>query len=156
MNQHTYTDYLKTPIGLLKIDATDDGVCAVDFVEKKCEPAAGNALTQRCIEQLQEYFTGSRREFDLPLRAKGTAFQQQVWRQLRRVAFGVTASYGDVANAIGNPQAVRAVGAANGRNPIAIIVPCHRIIGSNGDLTGYAGGLPRKEWLLKHEGALLL
>ena len=155
-NEAAYTDYVKTPIGLLLVDATDDGVRAVNFVEKKTKPVMVNVWTQRCIEQLQQYFASERRDFDLPLQTLGTQFQRQVWRQLCRIGYGVTASYGDIAKSIGNPAAVRAVGAANGKNPLAIIVPCHRIIGSNGTLTGYAGGLQRKEWLLKHEGALLL
>jgi methylated-DNA-[protein]-cysteine S-methyltransferase len=101
--------------------------------------------------QLDEYFAGTRREFDLPLTAEGTAFQQSVWAGLLRIPCGVTRSYGQLAEEIGNPKAVRAVGLANGRNPISIIVPCHRVIGANGTLTGYGGGLKAKSWLLEHE-----
>lgn len=104
--------------------------------------------------QLDEYFAGERREFDLPLAPRGTGFQERVWRALLAIPFGVTRSYGELARTIGRPSASRAVGAANGKNPIAIIVPCHRVIGANGTLTGYGGGLPIKRWLLEHEAKL--
>ena len=104
--------------------------------------------------QLGEYFAGSRKEFDLPLAPRGTKFQLAVWRELTRIPYGVTVSYGDIAAALGkSPVASRAVGLANGQNPISIIVPCHRVIGADGSLTGYGWGLDRKEWLLRHEGA---
>ena len=115
--------------------------------------AYSNEITDEACRQLKAYFEGELREFDLPLAPKGTVFQNQVWRALQQVKYGETASYLDIAKAIGNPKAVRAVGMANGRNPIAIVVPCHRIIGSNKSLTGYAGGLPRKQYLLNLEGA---
>ena len=101
--------------------------------------------------QLEEYFAGKRRTFDVPLAPRGTGFQQIVWRALLAIGYGETWSYGQLARAIGRPAASRAVGAANGRNPLAIIVPCHRVIGANGTLTGYGGGLPAKKWLLQHE-----
>lgn len=104
--------------------------------------------------QLEQYFAGRRTTFDLSIALAGTPFQQNVWKALRRVPYGTTTSYGDIARRIGHPMAVRAVGLANGRNPMAIIVPCHRVIGSDGSLTGYSGGLARKRWLLRHEGAL--
>ncbi len=107
------------------------------------------AATRR---QLSEYFAGSRRTFELPLRLQGTAFQQTVWRRLTEIPYGDTWSYGQLAARIGKPGASRAVGLANGRNPIAILVPCHRVIGADGSLTGYGGGLERKQWLLAHEG----
>lgn len=112
-----------------------------------------NAITDEACCQLKAYFDGQLHEFDLPLAPKGSEFQNQVWRALLQVKYGETASYLDIAKAIGNPKAVRAVGMANGRNPIAIVVPCHRIIGSNRTLTGYAGGLQRKQYLLNLEGA---
>jgi methylated-DNA-[protein]-cysteine S-methyltransferase len=102
--------------------------------------------------QLKEYFAGKRREFDLPLRMDGTEFQQRVWRELTKIPFGETRSYGQLAKRLNNPNGSRAVGLANGRNPIAIIVPCHRVIGADGSLTGFGGGIDRKEWLLDHEG----
>jgi methylated-DNA-[protein]-cysteine S-methyltransferase len=102
--------------------------------------------------QLKEYFAGKRREFNLPLRMQGTEFQQRVWRELTKIPFGETRSYGQLAKRLDNPNGSRAVGLANGRNPIAIIVPCHRVIGADGSLTGFGGGIDRKEWLLTHEG----
>jgi methylated-DNA-[protein]-cysteine S-methyltransferase len=104
------------------------------------------------VRQLTEYFAGSRRDFDLPLRLQGTDFQQRVWRELTEIPFGETWSYGKLARRIDKPSASRAVGLANGQNPISIIVPCHRVIGADGSLTGYGGGLERKSWLLAHEG----
>jgi methylated-DNA-[protein]-cysteine S-methyltransferase len=106
------------------------------------------------VEELEEYFQNKRTAFTVPLCLDGTDFQKRVWTALRTVPYGKTASYLDMANEIGNPKAVRAIGGANSRNPISIIVPCHRIIGKNGTLVGYEGGLWRKEWLLKHEGSL--
>jgi methylated-DNA-[protein]-cysteine S-methyltransferase len=105
----------------------------------------------RAAEQLAEYFAGERRDFDLPLAPRGTSFQVAVWRALEQIPFGATCSYGELARVVGRPSASRAVGAANGQNPLAIILPCHRVIGANGDLTGYGGGLPLKRWLLDHE-----
>lgn len=102
-------------------------------------------------QQLQDYFAGTLTEFDLPLAAQGTVFQQRVWKALREIPYGATISYGELARRIGQPTASRAVGLANGQNPISIIVPCHRVIGSNGSLTGYGGGIERKQWLLAHE-----
>jgi methylated-DNA-[protein]-cysteine S-methyltransferase len=104
------------------------------------------------VRQLREYFAGQRREFDLPLHMNGTEFQRRVWQQLTAIPFGETWSYGQLAKQLDNPSACRAVGLANGRNPIAIIVPCHRVIGADGSLTGFGGGIERKEWLLTHEG----
>lgn len=108
-------------------------------------------MLQLAREQLDQYFAGQRTSFTLPLAAEGTAVQQSVWRQLIAIPFGETRTYGEIARIIGNPKASRAVGAANGRNPISIIVPCHRVIGSNGALTGFGGGIERKQWLLAHE-----
>ncbi|HEU0031314.1 MAG TPA: methylated-DNA--[protein]-cysteine S-methyltransferase [Kofleriaceae bacterium] len=108
-------------------------------------------LLQRTAQQLAEYFAGERRTFELPLAPRGTGFQDRVWRALTQIPYAETRSYGELARAIGRPAASRAVGAANGKNPIAIIIPCHRVIGANGTLTGYAGGLPAKRWLLAHE-----
>jgi methylated-DNA-[protein]-cysteine S-methyltransferase len=104
------------------------------------------------IRQLGQYFSGQRRKFELPLKLQGTEFQRRVWNALTEIPFGETRSYSQLARRIGNPAACRAVGLANGKNPIAVIVPCHRVIGADGSLTGFGGGLPRKEWLLSHEG----
>jgi methylated-DNA-[protein]-cysteine S-methyltransferase len=108
-------------------------------------------VLKETARQLEAYFAGQLREFDLPLRLAGTAFQQKVWDELTRIPYGETISYAELARRIGNPKACRAVGLANGKNPISIIVPCHRVIGANGTLTGYGGGIPAKQWLLKHE-----
>lgn len=148
-----YTDYLNTEIGLLEITATKSGINSVFFVEQHRHDVLKNQWTDQAVIQLQAYFAGKRKEFDLPLNQQGTDFQQQVWQALLTIPFGQVASYADMAQAINNPKAVRAVGAANGKNPISIIVPCHRVIGANGTLTGYAGGLDRKQWLLQHESA---
>ena len=159
----------RSPIGAIEIRATDAAVTAVEYVEDRLADStigheqravslAALPLLEEARRQLAAYFAGSLRCFDLPLALDGTPFQRQVWRQLLSVGYGETASYQDIAVAIDNPKAVRAVGAANGRNPVAIIVPCHRIIGSGGraKMTGYGGGLWRKEWLLRHEGVLLV
>ncbi len=146
--------YYQSPIGLVEIVATDDRVERLKFVDKR-QPSASHLtpVLKTCVGQIDEYFKGTRKKFSIDLLLDGTDFQQSVWRQLQKIPYGRTASYGDIARAIGNPKACRAVGLANGKNPVSIIVPCHRIIGSNGALTGYGGGLWRKEWLLKHENA---
>lgn len=148
----TYKKYIDTPIGLLEVCASKEAILAVGFVEQKEieNEAVPQVLVDAC-KQLSEYFSGERQDFDLPLSPVGTDFQQQVWDALLRVPFGRTSTYKKQSQALGNPKAIRAVGTANGRNPIAVIIPCHRIIGSDGSLTGYASGLSRKEWLLKHE-----
>jgi methylated-DNA-[protein]-cysteine S-methyltransferase len=139
-----------TTHGWLSIFASDKAVKAIDFTDSFCD-INENAVSKLAAKQLSEYIAGQRTEFDLPLQPDGTEFQQQVWQALLTIPFGETASYLDIALAIGNPKACRAVGAANGKNPIPIVIPCHRIIGSNGKLTGYAGGLPRKMYLLALE-----
>ena len=145
-----FTEYIDSPMGPVKINATSSGICQVLFTDT-IETAAPSQLTTLAAKQLQAYFDGTLQQFSLPLAANGTAFQRQVWQALCTVPFAATCSYADIARQIDNKKAVRAVGAANGRNPIAIIVPCHRVIGANGTLTGYAGGLDKKAWLLKHE-----
>ena len=150
----TYTTSLESPIGPLVLEADDDGLTAV-LLPGEQRTVAASAAAGGCVNearrQLVEYFAGSRQSFDLPLAARGTPFQQRVWQQLRAIPYGETISYAELARRIGSPTAVRAVGAANGRNPIAIIVPCHRVIGSDGTLTGYAGGLDAKRTLLELE-----
>ncbi|MBW2095555.1 MAG: methylated-DNA--[protein]-cysteine S-methyltransferase [Deltaproteobacteria bacterium] len=147
--------YYESPIGLIEISGTADVIRSVNFVEERRDECFSNSLVDQAVQEIKEYFNGSRREFDVPLDLQGTAFQQSVWRQLLKIPYGNTVSYGDIARAINNPQAVRAVGGANHRNPIAIIIPCHRVIGSDGSMTGYGSGIWRKEWLLKHEGKKL-
>lgn len=150
---------IPSPIGPLRLDAHGDELTAL-YLPNADVPGATPTRTSDVLalaaDQVREYFAGHRRDFDIPLRPHGTGFQQIVWRALCGIPFGVTRSYGELAAAIGRPSASRAVGAANGRNPIAIIVPCHRVIGANGTLTGYGGGLDVKRWLLGHEGAATL
>lgn len=147
--------YYQSEIGVLEITGTDEGILSIHFTEKDTVPLPAEvpACLQACVQQLDEYFTGQRQAFSVPLQLhQGTDFEQRVWAELLKIPFGHTRSYMQVAEIIGNPKAVRAVGRANARNNIAIIVPCHRVIGSNGNITGYAGGLWRKRWLLEHEG----
>ena len=151
-----FYDYCPSESGLIEVGGSEDEILTVGFVEQRRPKPAWNAVVREGVRQIDEYMGGQRREFDLPLGLYGTEFQRRVWRQLLSVPYGQTATYQEIADAIGNPKAVRAVGAANGRNPISLVVPCHRIIGSGGRLVGYGGGLWRKEWLLRHEGALLL
>lgn len=152
--------YLDSPLGRLLLVGNDAGLNLVHMDEQTRLPPqtswaqAERQLDQAC-RQLDEYFGGQRRRFDLPLVPRGTAFQQAVWRALLEIPFGETRSYRQQAERIGRPTAIRAVGTANGANPLAVIVPCHRVIGSDGSLTGYAGGLARKALLLELEGASL-
>lgn len=147
-----YTDYMSTPIGAIEIQASPQGITKVIFPASKTNKVHTSELTNRCKQQLNEYFFEKRRMFDLPLDQQGTLFQRSIWACLLQIPFGHVVSYRDIADMANNRKAARAVGAANGRNPIGIIVPCHRVIGENGTLTGYAGGLDRKAWLLEHEG----
>jgi methylated-DNA-[protein]-cysteine S-methyltransferase len=155
----TYTSYLTSDVGPIRVTASDTALLSVHFLDAKeeqeanIEEATGNDITRDTIAQLQEYFSGKRTSFELPLMPAGTDFQQQVWKELVKIPFGKTDHYSAIANKLNNPLSVRAVGAANGKNPIAIIIPCHRIIGADGSLTGYAGGLWRKEFLLNLEAA---
>jgi len=152
-----YYCYLDTPIGELLLAGDDEGLSMIGFpkgsMRREPEPdwIFNEARLDEACRQLSEYFAGKRRDFDLPLRLSGTEFQVSVLQALREIPYGQTVSYGDIAKKIGRPRAVRAVGAANGRNPLPIVVPCHRVIGSSGDLTGFGGGLDTKEALLRHE-----
>jgi methylated-DNA-[protein]-cysteine S-methyltransferase len=150
-----YIDYFESPLGLIECQASQKGITQVIFCGDQKEAEKKHRLTDQCIAQLEEYFFGERKTFDLPLNAKGTEFQQTVWQSLTTIPYGEVVSYGELAQQLNNPKAVRAVGGANGRNPISIIVPCHRVIGTNGTLTGYAGGVERKLWLLQHEGVAI-
>ena len=144
--------YYKTPIGTAKIIGDDYGIISVTVIDDAIEifPPIAKCL-ESCVEQLHEYFKIKRTHFDLKLNPQGTDFQKKVWNELLKVPFGKTRTYLEQAKKIGAPKALRAVAAANGKNPLWIIIPCHRIIGSNGSLTGYAGGIWRKKWLLEHE-----
>ncbi len=151
----TFITYYQSPVGLLRIGGTDDFVSEITFHDTSQKvPAKTKQLPPliiQCVEQLIQYFNGQRRQFELPLNQPGTPFQQEVWNELTAIPFGKTISYLDLARRIGDSKATRAVANANGKNNIAIIVPCHRVIGSNKELVGYAGGLWRKKWLLEHE-----
>lgn len=162
---------MPSPIGELTLAANDAGLVAVYFERNRYQPTRDERLNWRpasasatgqsrvlasARDQLEAYFAGSLTAFDLPLAASGTPFQHQVWAELRKIPFGALESYGGLARKLGDAGAARAVGAANGRNPIPIIVPCHRVVGADGSLTGFGGGIERKRWLLEHEGAVLL
>jgi len=148
------TTYYSSPIGLIEITGNDDGIATVYFVdERKNNSTKIHPSLKECVYQLEEYFKGIRKEFGIKLNASGTDFQKRVWEQLLTVPFGRTVSYLDISKQLGDANATRAVGNANGSNPISIIVPCHRVIGVNGKLVGYSGGLWRKEWLLNHENS---
>jgi len=153
-----FTCTLATPIGPLRLVAARGALTALYLPEGAHNPPSlaaeadrGDPVLAAACAQLTEYFAGARSTFDLPLAPEGTAFQRRVWDELQRIRFGTTISYGELAARIGKPFASRAVGLANGRNPIAIVIPCHRVIGASGKLTGYGGGLPTKAWLLDHE-----
>lgn len=150
-----YTDYINSPLGWVEFKASEQGITQLIFCGQEKSTVNTNHITERCKKQLQEYFSGHRQVFDVALDPKGTAFQQQVWHCLAQIPYGVTVSYLDIAKMINRPKGAQAVGGANGRNPISIIVPCHRVVGANGALTGYAGGIERKLWLLKHEGSAI-
>ena len=145
------TAYYRSPIGVLEIAGSRDGIASVLFVDDVAGENGTPPELQDCVAQLDEYFGGKRKEFSVKLDLRGTEFQKRVWRALQEIPFGRTVSYLDIASAIGNKESTRAVGRANGQNPISIIVPCHRVIGSDGGLTGYGGGLWRKRWLLDFE-----
>ncbi|HEX6359420.1 methylated-DNA--[protein]-cysteine S-methyltransferase [Actinophytocola sp.] len=154
MRTHTVMD---SPVGPLTLVATDGVLSGVYMDEQRHRPMAelfgprDDSHSHDAIEQLAAYFAGDLKEFDVPLTLAGTDFQRRVWTELRQIPYGETISYGELAQRLGRPSASRAVGTANGRNPISIIVPCHRVIGSTGSLTGYGGGLPRKRYLLSFE-----
>jgi methylated-DNA-[protein]-cysteine S-methyltransferase len=149
---------LETPLGTVHIAASERGICAVEVGRNRKESSKGSAaarqLARRAAEQVREYFAGKRRDFDLPLDLEGTEQQKRVWQGLLRIPFGKTLSYGALASQLGIPKAARAVGAACGANPVWLVVPCHRVIGADGGLHGYGGGLWRKKALLELEGAL--
>ena len=155
MNETIY--FFNSPLGELSIHANETVVTAVLFSKQPNDQSvpkkkdSNHPLIKLCCTQLSEYFEGSRKEFDLPVQQSGTAFQQKVWKELTKIGYGKTISYLELSKRIGDVKAIRAAGTSNGKNKISIIVPCHRVIGSNGDLTGYAGELWRKKWLLEHE-----
>jgi methylated-DNA-[protein]-cysteine S-methyltransferase len=145
--------YYNSPLGVLKILADEKGIKEIEFAQEEFKSIQNSSskIIKDCIKQLDEYFRGKRKSFELKLNPEGTEFQKKVWKELLKIPYGTTLSYGEISRRIKNPKAVRSVGQAIGRNPISIVIPCHRVIGSDGSLTGYASGLWRKEWLLKHE-----
>jgi methylated-DNA-[protein]-cysteine S-methyltransferase len=155
MEDTVFTTYYHSPVGMLKISGTENFISEVSFFDKveKAEGKKKNLppLLIHCVEQLIQYFHGQRKIFELPIHQPGTAFQQGVWNELMTIPFGKTISYLDLARKTGDTKATRAVANANGKNNVAIIVPCHRVIGSSRELVGYSGGLWRKKWLLEHE-----
>lgn len=151
----TYQSYLETPIGFLRILSNGEEITEIKFMDTD-GPEDPDIHTESARTQLTEYFAGLRDSFQLQIRADGTQFEQKVWDELLTIPHGTTTSYGAIAKKLGDRNFSQAVGNANGKNPISIVVPCHRVIGSDNKLVGYAGGMHRKEWLLKHEGSLLL
>ncbi len=146
------TAYFNSPVGTLEIKGDENGLVSLHFLNTEEEKTSIiSEYLQPTITQLQEYFEGTRTEFQLKLNPEGTTFQKRVWEQLQEIPFAKTVSYQEIANRLGDPKVIRAAASANGKNPISIIIPCHRVIGSDGSLTGYAGGLHRKKWLLAHE-----
>jgi methylated-DNA-[protein]-cysteine S-methyltransferase len=147
--------YYASPVGELEIRSEGDAITTVEYVrDQNKQPEQVTTVIQQCMEELDEYFVKRRKFFDLKLKLIGTDFQQKVWTHLLDIPYGKTTYYADIATKAGDVNSVRAVGLANGQNPIAIIVPCHRVIGKDGSMIGYGGGLERKEWLLRHEGVL--
>lgn len=155
------TAVFESPLGLVRVSGDEKGVAIITCTDSSAQEITPEISSvspivepvQAAVQQLKDYFAGSREPFDFPINPSGTTFQQTVWQALLDVPFGTTQSYLALSRRIGDEKAIRAVAAANGRNPLWIVVPCHRIIGSDGSLTGYAGGLWRKQWLLEHEGA---
>jgi methylated-DNA-[protein]-cysteine S-methyltransferase len=151
-----FRSYLQSPIGVIEIQATQHHVHQIRFCEKDevFKPSVENELTQQCAIELEAYFEGKRKDFSIPTQQEGTDFMQEVWDDVKDIPFGKTATYADLAKLAGDENLTRAVGSANGKNQLAIIVPCHRVIGRSGKLTGYAWGLHRKQWLLDHEAKI--
>ncbi|WP_190810537.1 methylated-DNA--[protein]-cysteine S-methyltransferase [Flagellimonas sp. S3867] len=143
--------YLQTPMGIAELEGDENGLAAIRVLDEEKPIGIVPEVLEDAVYQFQEYFEGKRENFDLKLNPSGTDFQKKVWQALKEVPFGKTLSYMELSKRLGDPKAIRAVAAANGKNPLWIVIPCHRIIGSNGDLVGYAGGLHRKKWLLEHE-----
>lgn len=155
MTATQFIAYYKSPLGWLVLEGTDSFISKIEFDDSlKHPPASPNelpALALQAMEQMIEYFQGQRRVFDLPVQQTGTDFQQSVWQQLIQIPYGKTISYMELARRMGDTKTIRAAASANGKNQLAIVVPCHRVVGSKNDLVGYAGGLWRKKWLLDHE-----
>lgn len=155
-----YRESLDSPIGFVHVEADEAGIRSIGFHAQPAAEPSPSLLTNAAIEQLRAYFSGELQEFSLPLAPEGTTFELEVWKALTKLPYASTCSYLDIANRMDNPKAIRAVGRANGANPIAVVIPCHRVVGTDGSLTGYSGELWRKRWLLDHEarvaGTILL
>lgn len=150
-----HTANYRSPIGIVRVEETKGFISSISVLDEETEMIEPQTEALKlAVQQLHEYFAGKRSTFDFPCQQAGTPFQQQVWQQLGKVGYGKTQSYLQMANEFGNPLAIRAIASANGKNKLWIVVPCHRIIGKNGELTGYAGGLWRKKWLLQHEAMI--
>lgn len=147
------TAFIETPVGILELQGDAEGLVSALFEDSEDVIVSEKIPKEleEAVNQLQEYFEGKRKEFYIKLSPEGTDFQKKVWKQLEGIPFGKTVTYQQMANQLGDPKVIRAAASANGKNPISIIIPCHRVIGSDGSLTGYAGGLHRKKWLLEHE-----
>ena len=147
------TCFIQSPLGITKIVGDENGVSIISILEQGEPSKKIPKQLEKAVTQLNEYFEGQRQNFDFTINPKGTDFQQNVWQELRNIPFGKTVSYLDLSKKLGDVKAIRAVASANGKNPLWIVVPCHRVIGTDGSLTGYAGGLWRKKWLLEHESS---
>ncbi|WP_445012633.1 methylated-DNA--[protein]-cysteine S-methyltransferase [Aquimarina mycalae] len=147
------TAFIETPLGIATITGDENGISKISITEDTTEKPSAKIpdVLQKAVIQLQDYFKGNRNTFDIKLNPSGTDFQKKVWHELSNIPFGKTVSYLDIAKRLGDPKCIRAAASANGKNPLWVVVPCHRVIGSDGSLTGYAGGLWRKKWLLDHE-----
>lgn len=143
--------YMQSPVGIIRLRGKENALVALEFVEEQSGDSFEPEKLQNAMQQLTEYFEGSRSSFHLPLHPEGTHFQQNVWDQLQKIPFGKTICYEDVARSLGDIKVIRAAATANGRNPLPVIIPCHRVIGKDGSLGGYSGGLWRKRWLLEFE-----
>jgi methylated-DNA-[protein]-cysteine S-methyltransferase len=152
------TNYYNSPIGFLELSVSDNALQSINFLADNTErnQSVANEVLHQTVAELSEYFDGNRKKFSIPLNPYGTDFQKSVWKILREIPYGQTITYGELATKLGDHNKVRAVGKANGNNPIPIIIPCHRVVGADNNLIGYAGGITRKKYLLKHEGAVLL
>jgi len=158
--QEQLSTYYQSPVGLIRISGTESYISEISFIDHIQKPGNDHYRKKippqifQCVEQLIQYFHGERRNFDFPVHQEGTEFQKRVWDELIGIPFGKTISYLDLSRRIGDTKAIRAAASANGKNSISIVVPCHRVIGSNNDLVGYGGGLWRKKWLLEHEAKI--
>ena len=147
-----FKTFYNSPIGLIEISGTENSITSLYFIDQEFNPdLKSNPYIEKCVEQLDEYFNGKRKIFELNIQLEGSVFQKKVWNELLKIPFGETRSYMEITKLLGDLKAIRAVANANGQNKISIIIPCHRVIGSDGSLTGYGGGLWRKKWLLDHE-----